>query len=898
MNQTGSAKRKESREYLRFYLIYTAVFAIAALFVFGIFLKENKSFIWRSDGLKQHYTALAYYGGYLREILTNLFMKHEFTIPMWEMSMGYGADILLTLHYYVLGDPLNLLSVFFSIETIEYLYSALIIVRIYLAGVAFSAYGLSHKKSKSGILIGAMIYCFCGYVLYAGVRHPYFVNPMIYLPFLLIGIDRIFQKKKPYLFIVFTAISAVSNFYFFYMLCIFMFLYAIFRYWMTEKCFRVNKIFTWLLKFIGFFVIGLLLAAPVFLLIVLSMLGSQRLGAEHYIPLLYDLTYYAKAFMGFAGYVTPSNWSVMAYTPVALAAVLVLFVKKKEHMELKIGFLFLSLLVCLPFAGHVFNGFSYVTVRWIWGYSMLVSYITACAVPYLFKPGRKEKIVLSLGMVLWMAVSMFIAVKKENYQLTMAAMCILSVILILWCILGKKKPRVFQGGILAIALCSLFVNAMGCYHPSGEGYVEEFVDRNDGINQLLKTPSNAIETEEGEFTRYDQYNTNEMNNITLLSKKYGTQFYFSMSDSNISAFMREMYLNFSSDYHFDSLDGRSILEALASVRYFVVKDGEESYLPYGYAGNKAGQTVVGNASYSAYENREALPFGIVYDSYIKRAEYDEMNVLEKQEALLYGVVLEESEFEKSNPEFSHQKLPYELTLSDEIEKKDNNRFYVKKKGETMTLTFQGMENCETYLILKDLHYEGKKDMLDIKVQGEAASKKINYRTEKFRGYCGIHNFLCNLGYQEEGQTIIRIQFPEKGTYSFEDMYVACQPVETISNRVSELGLETMEQVVLDTNSIKGQVSLEKPGILLLSIPYSKGFTAYVDGEECIIKQADTMYMALELEQGEHQIELKYETPYLKAGFLLMIMGVLCVVGLIVFYRKQAQSKERKGKDGR
>ena len=35
------------------------------------------------------------------------------------------------------------------------------------------------------------------------------------------GIDKIYKKEKPWLFIWATAISAMSNFYFFYMICIF-----------------------------------------------------------------------------------------------------------------------------------------------------------------------------------------------------------------------------------------------------------------------------------------------------------------------------------------------------------------------------------------------------------------------------------------------------------------------------------------------------------------------------------------------------------------------------------------------------------------------------------------------------------------------------------------------------
>lgn len=66
--------------------------------------------------MPQHLNSLAYYGEYLRNILHSVFVEHKFEIPMWDMHIGYGSDILTTLHYYVIGDPLTLLSVFVSPE--------------------------------------------------------------------------------------------------------------------------------------------------------------------------------------------------------------------------------------------------------------------------------------------------------------------------------------------------------------------------------------------------------------------------------------------------------------------------------------------------------------------------------------------------------------------------------------------------------------------------------------------------------------------------------------------------------------------------------------------------------------------------------------------------------------
>ena len=171
-----------------------------ALILYLFFYLNGKSLIWSHDGVPQHLNSLAYYGEYLREILRQLFIEHKLEIPMWDMHIGYGSDILTTLHYYVIGDPLTLLSVFVPVDKTEYLYEFLIFFRIYLAGITFSSYCFYHKNSKQATLLGALIYIFAGWTIYASMKHPYFANPMIYLPLILLGIDKIYRREKPYLF--------------------------------------------------------------------------------------------------------------------------------------------------------------------------------------------------------------------------------------------------------------------------------------------------------------------------------------------------------------------------------------------------------------------------------------------------------------------------------------------------------------------------------------------------------------------------------------------------------------------------------------------------------------------------------------------------------------------------
>ena len=195
---------------------------------------------------------------------------------MWDMHIGYGSDILTTLHYYVIGDPLTLLSVLVKPEHTEKLYEFLIFLRIYLAGITFSRYSFYHKNSKQAVFMGTMIYIFAGWTIYASMKHPYFSNPMIYLPLILMGIDKIYRKEKPYIFIWSVALAGFSNFYFFYMLGIFMVLYAVFRFFEQFQDRSLKNIGKWLGIFAVYSLIAQLNTAVVKITVILKIFRTNR----------------------------------------------------------------------------------------------------------------------------------------------------------------------------------------------------------------------------------------------------------------------------------------------------------------------------------------------------------------------------------------------------------------------------------------------------------------------------------------------------------------------------------------------------------------------------------------------------------------------------------------------
>lgn len=902
---------KENRK--DFYLLYTLAFAAISAFLFLYFYFNEKSLIWSHDGVPQHLNSLAYYGRYLREILHTIFVEHKLEIPSWDMHIGYGSDILTTLHYYVIGDPLTLLSVFVPIEKTEILYELLIFLRIYLAGISFSLYCFYHKNPKQATFMGTLIYVFAGWTIYASMKHPYFSNPMIYLPLILMGIDKIYKKEKPHLFIWATAIGAMSNFYFFYMLCIFMFIYAAFRYFEIFSKRSVKDVFRWFWKFVGYFAVALMIASVIFLPVIMTIFGTDRFQAANYVPFLYDRIYYEK-YLGCLIGENMIQWGVAGYSAVAMAGVFVIFSKKK-YPYLKAGFIMLNFFLLFPFAGHVLNGFSYVSNRWIWAYGMMIAYIFVKAYPELFNLSLKEKRRIFIMLLIYCGLALYASAARTQRNimavmiLTFAVFTVISYGNIF--VKGKYLCLIFS----SLLVVSIMLNISYQYSYEKD-YLSEFSDQGVAIKELESgvdlAELNALE-EKDEVYRYDQYGAQSIENTSMMMRTNSTTYYFSVANGNISEFFDEMYLNTPWEQHYENLDGRTILDRLASVKYFVIKNGHYEYLPYGVKDQK-GESEKGEKTYRAFEMKDPLPLGYTYNSYIPRQEYENMSVTEKQQAILQGIVLEESSLPATEVDFSDQKVSSTLKANSGCYVQDG-KIIVTEENAKATIHYKGMDDCETYLIAENLNYDAlsPKERVDrqeweemsvyeqnrllnedrnwrywkesreatFKVACGPVEKKMKIFTDKYNAYSGKHNFLCNLGYRKDGLSEMVLTFKNTGVYTYDDLRVVCQPMGKVEKNTKNLKKEILTDVKMGINEMQGRISLSQNKALLLSIPYSKGFTAYVDGEKTEIKKANTMYMALELPKGEHEIRLVYKTPYSFTGTLLSFLGILIFVVLCI-----------------
>lgn len=875
-----------------YYSVFTLLFVLVCLGVFFWFYTDDLSFVWSDDGLEQHLNALTYWGNYLRQFAKNILFNHSLSLPLWDFSIGMGGDILTTLHYYAIGDPLTLLSVFVPASYTEYLYAFLIILRLYLAGVTFSAFCHYRKVSRFGTLCGSLVYMFCAFAVYAGVRHPYFLNPLIYLPLLLLGVEKVFAGRKPHLFIAAVAISAASNFYFFYMLSVFTVLYALVRFFFIYREHRIHQFFRTLGRFTGYYLTGLLVGCAIFIPVVMQVLASERMQVDHVLSLLYPASYYKTFLVQWVMPYSSGFWSYLGYTCTAVLSVFLLFSQRKRYPELKIGVILGTVFLLFPVFGYVLHGFSYVSNRWTWALSLIVALTAAVMIPRMASLTRREFLIMTIacGLFAFAYAGFSETSQSKDSFIVLYSLMILMLLLITagryltkrQDLVGRMKPA-FRISILLLTCVSIVLQADYVFNTNDSKYLKEFWPKGDAIERLTKNAANDVDSlKDRSFYRYEEAGNKAVQNAALRRPFSSTSFYFSIANTSLGQYINEIYMPNDIDYRYRNLDNRTMPMALANVKYLVTPTKNKN-LSYGCSYLKKG-----SSGKYVYETEMALPFGYTYASSLSRSEYETLSFLQKQQAMMQSVIVDDDKSDILN----HKPLSYtDQEISTSITQTKGLSIHgktitVKKSNASLTLSFSGMPQSETYISFNNIRFSGKKDHSYITVKDNGVRKQLLLSSPGYSWYMGKHDYAINLGYDDKARQKATISFQQPGVYTFDSIRVACQPMDGLDKQIEVLKEDTLQNVAFGTNEITGTISLDQSKMLVMTIPYSQGWTAYVDGKETDILSVNTAYSGLALTKGQHQIRLTYRTPYLNLGLIACGAGLLIWLGIALYHRRR------------
>ena len=441
---------------LRYLGVYTLVFLVGAGLICFWFSRAGKTFVSSDDGFAQHFPALVYYSRYLRRVLKSILLEHRFHIPTWEFAIGEGSDIFQALQYYVIGDPFSVFSVLVPSSYIYLYYEFAILLRMWCSGAAFIALCLgTGRKHPAAVLMGAWSYAFCFWNLFTLARHPYFLNPMVYFPLLLLGVEKILARKRPYLFILTVTIAALSNFYFFYYLVLLTVLYVIARLLMLY-CRNLKQAFIYAGQITVFSVLGLLMASIIFVPICRLFLIDARMGLGFVPEWMYPADYYKQLPYLFTS-MNAQNWLCLGYTAPALLALFLLWIDRKASRLLRLASGVCLLFMLCPVFGQIFNGLSYKSNRWCWAAALTVCMVLTDEWDNLVHLSRKQAVILAVLAAAWCILCVITGGAGSFEKVFSLVFVLLSVPAVLYASLASAG----QARIGRIVLCALVLAQLG-----------------------------------------------------------------------------------------------------------------------------------------------------------------------------------------------------------------------------------------------------------------------------------------------------------------------------------------------------------------------------------------------------------------------------------------------------
>lgn len=893
---------KQSKTYKIFYknryVFLTTVLAtacIAVIYVIFSVFPFGSITVMRMDLYHQ-------YGPLFAELYDRI-VEHKSLLYSW--ITGGGSSFLGNYLNY-LSSPLSFLIFLFDKEDISYAITFIVAFKCILSATSFSYYlKKSFNKDNYFLSVFGILYAFSAYFL-AYYWNVMWLDAMIMLPLIALGIEKIFKTGDIKLYTVSLVILFFANYYMGYMCCIFAVLYffvcfintysndgklnenAVYEKKYSTKALMNNVFINRGVKFAFASIIAALICAitlvPVFMILKNSSATSGTFPQtfKSYFDLL-DLITSHFALLETTIRSSGDNVLPNIYTGILTFILLPLFlvnnkIKLKEkatYVVLIIFFVFCFNNNCAEYIWHAFHFPNDLPYRYSYMYSFIIA-VMGYKTILNFK-GIKVKDIAYTGLAIISFV--IICQKFLTNKMTNSTIYATIIFVTLWCgflFLLKNKnaqKKTVSFVLVTFILCETIISSIVGLplNQDNKNYKENYKTYTDAINYIDNKDSGFYRTELCYLnTRMDPAYYG-YNGISVFS----SMAYESYSQLQSSLGMQGNKVN---SYTYNTQT--PVYNMMFNIKYLIQTD--VSLAPSSNLYKKIYTT--SDKKSNVYESKYNLPIAYCVNSKIDDWVTDEGNPFEIQ-----------SDFVKLATGYSNLFKPveYNSTDFDAVSGDDvteNGTYWLEKSDSssnygTETVSLSPTIDGNLYLYVKS------SDLKTITVNSE----KVSDITQSME-----YAYILDLGYHNKGDEVLvslDASTMESESTSF-DFYCYTADDTVVKNMYNSLAGNSLNVESYSDTTIKGTVKAKENCYLYSSIPYDDGWSVYVDGKKAETFEIGGTLLAVELTPGQHKIEYKY----FPVGFLYgIIISAVTVFGLCVFYiynkssLKLNKSKRRKDK---
>ena len=122
----------------------------------------------------------------------------------------------------------------------------------------------------------------------------------------------------------------------------------------------------------------------------------------------------------------------------------------------------------------------------------------------------------------------------------------------------------------------------------------------------------------------------------------------------------------------------------------------------------------------------------------------------------------------------------------------------------------------------------------------------------------------------------------KGKYNLEDIDIYLVDYKNVINT----SYDEMKITKMGNDEIIGDIEIKEDGYLVTSIPYDEGFKIYIDDKLVDKEKVNIAFLGSKIEKGIHHIKITYHSPWLNYGYIISGLGIITLIGIIIFDRKK------------
>ena len=587
---------------------------------------------------------------------------------IWNWAIDIGGNFLEAFSFYCLGSPFTLITMICPKSLLPYMIGWMIIFKFAITGMTSAFFLESFISKKRAIIIASILYSFSGFQCSSIIFH--FQDVVALFPLMLVGLDQLVQHKRRGFFLLTVFLNCFCNYIFFVGEVLFVVLYFVIRYLIPNVKKGKEAMGAVLSDILNCFLegtIGVMLSGVLLFPGIWSMLSNSRASSHLPVESWFNMSTQSwltmiRAFflpgetMNRCSSVLTSDWMTnAAYLPVfGMVFVIAYLLKPKKDDWLGLLLKVCIVVACIPVLNNLFMALSAESYRrWYYMFILFMALATGIVLEKLDEYKREIKHALLISAVILIVFVILTAILPWNnsgdsliYGKYRYAICLIIAVfgfLCTWILLHLKKPFREHFSLVSVSLMSM---CLLCYTILGyqlsidntgidfkkykNSYGENVVNYLTEMPERLPQDTLPYRYYFNEGIGYTYYNLGMANSLPTINS------FTSTAHSSITEF-------------YDALGyGRGTMtpegpvgtKELLSARYIISLVPLDGYDLVTVERNRNGQDIL------IYENKNALPIGFSYNSYLPKSEFLSIPRNERAIIMLETLVVEDADISK------------------------------------------------------------------------------------------------------------------------------------------------------------------------------------------------------------------------------------------------------------